>query len=199
LNHDAKHRGNPAGDIPDHLRIAGADESSVRGGGNHSRLLGWRGWNIPADRKVSHMLLAVSDVVWQALIGAIVTIVLAWMQQRTKKAVETTGKKAAEKADEVAGKVAEVAVTLGNNTTTTEAKLSEIAKVGEMTHDLCNSGMLEQKRLVAVSARGKADVTHDRADIKAAEAAEEIYEEHKSKQKVIDSRAGQAARNADEL
>lgn len=47
------------------------------------------------------MLIAVSDVVWQAAIGAVVTIVLAWMAQRTKDAVEKTGKDAADKVDEV--------------------------------------------------------------------------------------------------
>lgn len=34
------------------------------------------------------LLLAVSDVVWQAMIGAVVTVALAWIQWKTKAAVE---------------------------------------------------------------------------------------------------------------
>jgi hypothetical protein len=55
------------------------------------------------------MLLAEThDVVWQALIAGGVTIVLAWLQYRTKAAVEKSATVAAESADAAAVKAAEV-------------------------------------------------------------------------------------------
>jgi hypothetical protein len=38
-----------------------------------------------------------SDVVWQAIIAGVVTIILAWLQNRTKNAVVKTGEDAAKK------------------------------------------------------------------------------------------------------
>lgn len=58
------------------------------------------------------------------------------------------------------------------------AQLTAIAVTGELTHKLANSAMLEQKKLVAVSARAKADVTKDAVDIASAKAAEKIYSDH---------------------
>ncbi len=47
------------------------------------------------------MIVAISDVVWQALIAAIVTLALAWMNQRTKASVEKNAKAAADKVADV--------------------------------------------------------------------------------------------------
>ncbi len=126
-------------------------------------------------------LLAVSDVVWQAAIGAIVTIVLAWMQQRTKDAVQKA-------AEEAAAKVNEVKVALVDTTAMTDEKLDSIVKTGTAIHTLVNSAMGEQKRLLAVTSRAKADLTRDPVDIVAAEVAEQSHREHVKKQSRLDAR-----------
>ncbi len=66
-------------------------------------------------------ILAVSDVVWNALIAGAVTIILAWMQNRTKKAVVETGTNADVKAD------------------VREQKLDDVAKKIEVVHKTTNS------------------------------------------------------------
>jgi hypothetical protein len=55
------------------------------------------------------MLFAVSDLVWQALIAGIVTVVIAWMQQRTKSAVDEAAKVAVASADTAAIRTEQVA------------------------------------------------------------------------------------------
>lgn len=46
-------------------------------------------------------VLAVSDVIWQALIAAAVTIILAYMQSRTKNAVDSNHQETAAKMDAI--------------------------------------------------------------------------------------------------
>lgn len=117
------------------------------------------------------MLFAVSDVVWQALIGAAVTLVLARMAQRAARKVE------------------EVKTTLSETTKETDKKLDSIARVGEMTHDLCNSAMLEQKRMHMVKCEAAAQETPSAVNIAEARVAKETYDEHKSKQEQMDAKS----------
>jgi hypothetical protein len=110
------------------------------------------------------MLFAViSDVVWQALIAAVVTIFLAWRQERMKQSVDNA------------------------------------AKIGEMTHDLCNSAMLEQKHLLAETTAATAAATNNPADIKAAEVARQSYLDHKQKQDDVTARKDEPAKQAKDL
>lgn len=85
-----------------------------------------------------------SDVFWQAIIAGAVTIVIAWMQQRTKQAVKDSAAESkatanivadhvalvAEKVEsagvDTANQVREVKDTLAGHTTTTAAKLEEL-------------------------------------------------------------------------
>jgi hypothetical protein len=116
-------------------------------------------------------ILAVSDVVWQAVIAAVVTCVLAYMNQRTKSAVATTAKDAAAKVDEVK-------TTLETTTTNTDGKLNTI-------HTLVNGAMTDQMRLLAVALKRAADMSGDPEDIKAAELAEESYRRHRARQAAV--------------
>ena len=68
--------------------------------------------------------------------------------------------------------------------------MREIAKVGEATHMLVNSAMGAQLRLHADTARAKADITHDKIDIVAAETAEKLLAEHIKKQQQVDAAQG---------
>lgn len=74
-------------------------------------------------------LFAFSDVVWQTLIqvgiGALVTVILAWMAQRTKNAVMDSAATAEKKADKVA-------TTL---TTTTIAQQESVKGLVELVQD----------------------------------------------------------------
>lgn len=106
-------------------------------------------------------LLAVSDVVWQAIIAAVVTLALAYMNQRTKNAV------------------VEAAVSANNYKKDTDDQLKVI-------HALGNSQMGAQKRLLAVTARAKAHITNDPIDVKAAEAAETELASHEVRQASAD-------------
>ncbi len=78
------------------------------------------------------MIFAVSDVVWQALIGAVVTIVLAWMAQRTRNTVKETAATAAVK-------VEEVKTTLEVKTAEQNQKLEKVAEKVEEVHKATNS------------------------------------------------------------
>ncbi len=71
----------------------------------------------------------------------------------------------------------------------TTNKLDKIARVSDAVHGLVNSAMTEQKRLLAVSTRSKAEITKDPADVQEAEAAEQSYKDHVSQQLVLDTHA----------
>lgn len=111
-----------------------------------------------------------SDVVWQALIAGVVTLILAWMQHRASQKVE------------------QVRETLEKNTIRQDDKLDGIAKVGEDTHDLCNSAMLEQKHLYMIKCKEAAIESGKESDRKEAERAEEVYLKHKAKQEQMDAK-----------
>jgi hypothetical protein len=115
------------------------------------------------------------NILAQALIAACVTIVLAYMQHRA------------------AIKVEEVRVSLQRETALAALKLDEIAKVGQATHMLCNSAMMAQKRLLAVSARALASKTGTPEDNLAADVAEKELRDHTAKQAAVDARAAQRA------
>ncbi len=119
------------------------------------------------------MLFAVSDVVWQALIAAAMTIIMAYMSQRTKDAVAKT-------ADAAAGKAEEVKTTLAAATAQQDGKLDRI-------HTLVNSNMGVQLRMTAELARWKAVQTRDPKHIAEAENAERLYREHVEKQAAVDA------------
>jgi hypothetical protein len=145
------------------------------------------------------MLFAVSDIVWQAVIGAVVTIVLAWMQRQTQIAVAQTGKKTQETVTETATaaaeKVAEVKVHLETVTAkneekaaVVEQKIDEIAKVGKISHDLANSAMASQKRMMADVSKAKADESGSPTDRALADAAETAYQAHIAGQEASDAK-----------
>lgn len=135
------------------------------------------------------MLFAViGDVVYQALIGAVVTIVLAWMQFRVKATIESTAKAAAVKAEEVKEVLEEA-------TETTDKKLQGLAEVaeeakktGDAIHVLVNSSMMAQLKISAVALRRIADLTKHAGDIAAAELAEKLLHEHEKKQAAVDAK-----------
>jgi len=126
------------------------------------------------------LIAAVSDVVWQAIIGAVVTIVLAWMQFRTKQAVEQTGKDAATK-------VEEVKATLEESTAKADAKTDAIADVTDKIHTLTNHAMEIVLDDLATSKRHIATLTGKKEDMEAAREAENALNIHKGKQAEVDT------------
>ena len=129
------------------------------------------------------MLLAVvSDVVWQALIGGIVTLALAWMAQRTKQAVEDNTKEARKAAEQAAGKVEAVKNTLDETTLSTDKKLNDI-------HTLVNSNMGVQLKIAATALKRIASMTSHPDDIAASNLANTKLAEHESKQNEVDQAA----------
>jgi hypothetical protein len=137
------------------------------------------------------MPFAVGDVVWQTLIqvgiGAVVTIVLAVMSQRTKKAVEATAADAALHREVVREDLKEQTVVNAD-------KLEGLAKVAKATHTLVNSAMAQVLQQNAELARWKADHSKDTpegpANAAAAEVAEQLMRDHEHKQKQVDSQPG---------
>lgn len=141
---------------------------------------------------------AVSDVVYQAAIGAVVTMVLAYMTHRTRRAVEKTGEATAEKADEVKATLETAAKEQKETSAIQAKKLDAIATAGEKSaatgdkiHTLVNSGSLLQLKLNAELSRWKAGQTSDPEHVAAAEAAEALYRQHERKQMAIDAKADQ--------
>ncbi len=74
------------------------------------------------------MLFAMSDLVWQAIIAGLVTVILAWMQQR-----------AANKAEEVRLHLVQTTAAVQRTADVAADKLNQIAEVGQSTHQIVNS------------------------------------------------------------
>lgn len=120
------------------------------------------------------MLLAkVADVVWQAIVGGVVTVVLAWMSKQTKDAVIEVGDRAAK---EVQG----VKETLEVATSNTDEKLTVI-------HDLVNHQLHDALFIAAQAAQERADAVPSEANVARAKEAETALSEHNQKQAVADA------------
>jgi len=132
------------------------------------------------------MLLAVSDVVWQALIAACLAIVLAVLKYSSEK-------RADDRAAAAALKVEEVKTTLDASTTKQGNALHEIQETTTATHTLVNSASLVQLRLYAVAARRIAGLTGNKDDLEAADLAEKLALDHAAKQDKVDADAKAAS------
>jgi Na+-translocating ferredoxin:NAD+ oxidoreductase RnfG subunit len=135
------------------------------------------------------MLFGVSDVVFQALIAGVVTIVLAYMQQKTKKAVDSASQNADDASHRAVVKAEEVKQALAKSEDSTTQKLNGLAKVAKATHTLVNSNMEIELKDNAELKRWKADRTGLPEDIRAAELAEAKYRDHQTKQAEVDIQA----------
>lgn len=132
------------------------------------------------------LFAAVSDVVWQAIIAGIVTVVLAYMQQRTQAAVKKVSDEAASAAVVAAEKTDEVKLALQESTGTTEAMLDGLVKVADATHTLVNSQHGIALSTVYEQALKIAALTGDPADRKKAEVARQKLDDHEAKQSRVD-------------
>jgi hypothetical protein len=127
-----------------------------------------------------------SDLVWQALIAGVVTIALAYMQMRTKNAVDSSDANRQAESKAALTKTEEVRSTLETSTTAQDKKLGEI-------HVLVNSNMERQLLVAAVALRRCAEQSRAAndpradADEKAAIDAEQLLSEHRKKQALIDT------------
>jgi hypothetical protein len=115
--------------------------------------------------------------IWNALIGAVVTVILAYFSYRTKTAVSAGAKEAQDAADIAARRVEGVRTSLATHTLSTDTKLAGLAEVAEQTHRLVNSASDRQMKAVAVALRRIADLTKTTEDIAAAEEAEKLLAE----------------------
>jgi hypothetical protein len=132
------------------------------------------------------MLFAVSDVVWNAVIGAIMTIVVAWMQMRTKLSVDKGNDDNAKVAGVQAKKTEEVKVALATNTADTNKRLDDQGKTLVTVHTLVNNDMHKALATIADLARWKANQTQVPEDAHAADAAELNLKAHDFKQDTVD-------------
>jgi hypothetical protein len=98
------------------------------------------------------ILAMLSDTVWQAIIAAIVTLVLGYMQYRLQVLLKSTSSDAADRVKAVkrdlaestsatVAKVESVKQDLAESTNATAARLDGIAKVANDTHTLVNNAM----------------------------------------------------------
>jgi hypothetical protein len=67
-----------------------------------------------------------------------------------------------------------------------QRQLDAIARDARETRHLCNSAMGAQKRLLATTARAKANITNHPVDVLAAEQAERDLREHDARQDLAD-------------
>lgn len=122
----------------------------------------------------------VSDVVWQALIAAVVTISIGWMNHRTNVNVQEIG-------DAAAKRVEEVKTTLDKSTTSSEKKLDDI-------HEIVNSGSIVQLGLYATALRTIADMSKKPEHVANAEAAEKMHRDRvEEAKKALEKNAGKKA------
>jgi hypothetical protein len=120
-----------------------------------------------------------SDIFWQAFFGAIVSIILGWMQYRTKRSVDKAAKKADEHADRTADRVEKMQDSVTRKDEKVEAKLQSLEKVGKETHSLVNGALGVQLKITSILARRLAEMPGATAeDQEAARVAEEKYAEH---------------------
>ena len=110
----------------------------------------------------------VPDTVWNALIAAVVTIVLGWLHERAAQRAE------------------QVRLDLIKSAAVTDHKLEDIAATGKAVHTLVNSSMSAQLKVAMIALQRIAHLTKDPEDIAAAEAAEKLYKEHDAKQQILD-------------
>lgn len=129
-----------------------------------------------------------SENVWLALIAAVVSIApnligLVIIYMKMKQA-----------ALDAAKKVEEVKNTLEVTEEKKSEEMKELKRVADATHTLVNSGESTRLRLLAVALRRVADLTTDmpgsEEDRKAAEIAEQAYQSHEAKQRIVDSESG---------
>lgn len=129
-----------------------------------------------------------SDIVLQAIIAGIVTIVLAWMSHRTKTSVEKVGAAAEMTAVVVASKVEQVAAELGGVRVVQGVKLDEIKHVADKTHTLVDGSMTVQLRFNAIMARELANIKKTEESEKVAAAAETALASHEEQQRKIEAK-----------
>jgi hypothetical protein len=127
-----------------------------------------------------------------ALVGTVFTGVMAFLMAR----LNAKAREAAVKVEQVAEKVDIATVAMEASQKMGDAKLEEIASVGRSTHRLCNSAMMEQKRMLAETSRAKADMTNDPIDVAAADLAEQSYKKHCEQQRKDDDAKEQEQGNA---
>jgi|SRR5580700_2524382 hypothetical protein len=127
-----------------------------------------------------------SDVVWQALIGAVVACYLGYLQTKTRNAVKDGADDAKVAAGQAASKVGDVKKTLENRSDIQDAKLDAQSAVLDKVHMLVNSGMGVQLKSNMELTRWKATQTGLPDDLAAAVAAESLYRDHIAKQLVVD-------------
>jgi len=144
-------------------------------------------------------MLAMSDIVWQALIGAVLAAWLEWMRRSNKNAIKESTVANSAKVDEirveqkkenkvVAEKVAEVKQVQEETAAAATEAMASIAKTGEANHVLLNSAHGAALDAVAVLARWKADKTQEPADMLAADHAEKMSRDHQGKQARVDAK-----------
>lgn len=128
----------------------------------------------------------VSDAVVIAAIGGLValsttisTIIIAWLNSRTRQAVERNANTMARAADDAAQR----SETLHTTIEAGAEKLENLARVGKDTHKLMNGRYGVQLRLAAGALRRLADVTKSKADLEAAQLAEQALAYHMANQK----------------
>lgn len=117
-----------------------------------------------------------SDIFWQTLIGGGVTIVLAYMQLRTKQAIERTASAAAHETRQVRN-------TLAETTSVTAGKLDAI-------HVLVNKrygAALDRIYRLALKVAASHDTPENRADV---EQAKKDMADHEAQQKIVDEGEG---------
>lgn len=119
----------------------------------------------------------------------VMTIVVAWMGQRNKKAVETAGAAATTAANSASAEAAKVSHSLKMNTTATDERLADLKVVTGDVLVHVNSGMEKVLRVAAVALRRVADMSRDSKDVLAAEVAERELAAHMEAQVKIDKKA----------
>jgi hypothetical protein len=127
------------------------------------------------------MLFAMSDPVALAVVGVfnvlaagIVGIVMFVLNERAAVKREEREAARSERADKKLNDLAEQG--------------KGIAEVGQKSHDLANSAMLAQKKLLAKVTRAHAESTGSMEDKVFADAAELAYQEHLAGQKLSDAK-----------
>jgi ribose 1,5-bisphosphokinase PhnN len=114
------------------------------------------------------MMLGIPSDVWSGFFTAVIGLLIAYLQNRTKVALERAANRGEAKVEEIKTTLVEATGNVGD-------KLDVI-------HSLVNSGMTNQMKLTAMALRRVAELSNNPRDLAIAETADKTLKEQEESQ-----------------
>ena len=139
---------------------------------------------MPLFPLIADTFLYLPETVWQAMIAAIVTLVLAKMAHTAN----ASAKSAATKVEEVKEDLKVTSDKADAKTDAIADVLNDVASVGQAVHVLVNSNMAAQLKISTIALKRLAELTKHPDDVAAYQLSQKLYSEHEKKQATVDGK-----------